>query len=482
MGQPSIILIILDAVRADHLSIYGHEQRTTPHLESLIEEDNTTLYRNAFANSNWTGTSHGAMFTGRLPSESGVHGGTQQLSPEITTLPERVSEAGYRTFGMSAGAHLREGRGYGRGVDTFKETYRISPTRNFFSGLLSDPALRKQSIFSATSGPDKKALFKFESLKRWIASGNDPFFAFVNAKTAHHPYNPPRPHKSQFCPELQRPKYQFIEELFGDTYGERQSLPDADWERLQRLSYEYPVLSGEFEPTKREWDVIRSWYDGAIHYLDRQIGELIEWLRTHGELKDTYLMITADHGEYFGEHGMEKHYYGLYEPVLHVPLLVRAPERTPADETDELVSLTDLYPTIVELVSGTTPELDHAESLVPFNDHRQHEHVFAELGAVAPDGITSHHPDFDDSGLGIPTQVVRNKQHKLITRTDGSTELYNWREDSEEQSDLVESLPEVSNALREVIETELGTLSDEALAETIDDDELREHLSDLGYM
>ncbi len=479
MNQPNVILLVLDAVRADHVSRYRNGQPTTPHLDTLLED--ATVFENAFANSNWTGTSHGTIFTGRLPSDTGVHGNNQDLPSTCLTLPEVLKDAGYRTFGMSAGAHIRAERGYDRGIDKYKETYRISPSKDFFSGILRDPAFRRQMVFSATKGPDKKTLFKFESLKRWISGGEQPFFAFINAKTAHHPYNPPRENKSRFCPGLKRPRYQFIEEILGDERGEYQSLPGADWERLKRLSYEYPVISGEFDPADDEWEIIKSWYDGAIYYMDQRIGELIDWLRSRNQLENTYLFITADHGEYFGEHGLEKHYYGMHEPVLHVPLIVYGPGES-GENVSELVTLADLYPTIVEIGTGSSPELPQSISLHSSDEIESREYVFAELGAVAPDGISNHHPNFDDEGYGIPTQVARDDTLKLIRRQDGTTELYRWQDDPTESQDISDQSPEVVDRLTTVLDEQLDDLSPEALSEDIEDPNLKKHLEDLGYM
>lgn len=479
MNQPNIILLVLDAVRADHISVSRNDKEITPNLDALAND--STVFENAFANSNWTGTSHGTIFTGRLPSDTGIHGNNQKLPLDYPTLPEVLKNAGYRTFGMSAGAHIRAERGYNRGIDNFKETYRISPNQDFLSGMLRDSSFRKQLLFSSTKGPDKKTLFKFDSLKEWIRDDEQPFFGFINAKTAHHPYNPPRPHKSDFCTELKRPRYQFLEEILGDDRGEYQSLPGSDWERLKRLSYEYPVLSNEFEPTNAEWDTIESWYDGAIHYMDRRIGELIDWLQDRDQFENTYVFVTADHGEYFGEHGLEKHYYGLYEPVLHVPLLVHSPNET-SETVSEPVTLADIYPTIVKIGTGSSPDLPHALSLYSSEKISSREHIFAELGAVAPDGIVNHHPNFNDEGYGIPTQVVRDDTFKLIRKQDGSRELYRWRDDPAESMDLSERKPEVTEQLDSVICEELNELSEKALSEEISDPDLKQHLKDLGYM
>jgi arylsulfatase A-like enzyme len=480
MNQPNIVVIVLDAVRRDHTSVYDYERPTTPNLEAIAKTG--TVYKNAFANSNWTGTSHGTLFTGRMPSDTGVHGGNQELPDQHPTLPEKLTTAGYRTYGMSAGAHIRSERGYERGFQTFKETYRIRPSNDVFSGLINDSAIRRQTLYSILNGSDEKTLFKFESLKNWIDGGERPFFAFINVKTAHHPYNPPRPHKSRFCPKLRRPRYQFMEELFGDEYSERQFLEGTNWDRLQQLSHQYPVISGEFEPTQEEWDIIQSWYDGAIHYLDRRIGEFVDWLESRGELNNTHLIITSDHGEYFGEHGLEKHYYGLYEPVLHIPLIISGPDTGEGNSISSIVSLADLYPTVSELATGESTDLPHSSSLAPFEEESIHNQIFAELGSVAPDGILRHHPTFDDSDFGIPTQVVRDNQYKFISKADGSTELYNWRQDPAEESDLSDSHPDTVEKLKSIVETELRQLSEEPLSEEIKDDQLQEHLEDLGYM
>jgi arylsulfatase A-like enzyme len=479
MNKPNIILLVLDAVRADHVSISRNGHSTTPNLDVLA--DNSTVFENAFSNSNWTGTSHGTLFTGRLPSDTGVHGSNQELPSDCHTLPETLKKAGYRTFGMSAGAHIRSERGYDRGIDRYKETYRISPSQDFFSGVLNDQSFRNQLIFSLTKGPDKKTLFKFDSLKRWISDDNQPFFAFINAKTAHNPYNPPRPHKSLFCTELNRPKYQFIEQIMGDERGEYQSLSGADWGHLKSLSYKFPVISNKFEPTETEWDTIESWYDGAIHYMDQQIGDLISWLRRHNEFEDTCLFITADHGEYFGEHGLEKHYYGLYEPVLHVPLIIHNLNES-AKNISEPVTLADLYPTIIEVATGSSPKLPQAVSLCSLDDIASRKYVFAELGAVAPDGIRNHHPNFDDEGYGTPLKLVRNDSYKLIYGQNGHTELYRWKDDPAELTDLSDQHLGITEHLTDLINQNLDELSSEPLSENIEDSDLRKHLENLGYM
>jgi arylsulfatase A-like enzyme len=420
------------------------------------------------------------MFTGQLPSESGTYAGNQELPTNSITLPERLQKAGYSTFATSAGAHIRSDRGYNRGFDVFKETYRFSLSPESVTTLFRDNSYRQQAKFSLIAGPDKKTLYKFESLKSWIKETTKPFFGFINAKTAHHPYNPPRAYKSQFCPFLDRPRYQFIEELFGNEFGEKQSVPGMDMDRLQKMSYRSPLLGGEFKPTSEEWDIIKRWYDGAIRYLDSRIEDLIGFLKDYGQLENTYLIITADHGEYFGEHGLEKHYYGLYEPVVHVPLVVRAPNTKATIHSP--VSLIDLYPTITELAGADSGQNTSATSLGDFEDRQYHNYVFAELGAKPREGIRRHYPNFDPKGLETPTQTVRNEEYKYIHNYDDEDELYQWRSDPAESKDVINTETDVAKELETVLHNRLSELKHDPLNEEISDPALEQQLEDLGYL
>lgn len=477
----NILLVVLDAVRADHVSAYGYDRPTTPTIDQLA--DDGVLFEHAFSNSNWTGTAHAAMFTGLLPSQSGIYGANQSFSSDIRTLPERLHDAGYRTFAVSAGAHIRRERGYHRGFDTFKETYRIRPSRGFIRTFLTDPSMRRQTAYSLTRGPDKKTLYKFDALKRWIAEDKEtPFFAFINAKTAHNPYNPPRPYKSMFCDELNRPRYEFVERLMEALGQQGQQIEGGDIERVRSLSREFPVIGGAFEPTEAEWEIVRAWYDGAIRCMDDRLGDLLGWLDGEGMLEDTCVIVTADHGELFGEHGLEKHNYSAYEPLLHVPLVIKAPGCEGCVRIESQVSLIDLFPTLLEFADIRPPKSDVAASLIPFDDGKYHEYTFAEIGRKPAKPIRRHHPEFDASEYGVPTQVVRNDTYKLIRTGNNDRELFEWKDDPDEERDLSCERQDIVEQLESVLEETLGPLIDEERRETVDDPRLKRQLEDLGYL
>jgi arylsulfatase A-like enzyme len=477
--RPNVLLVVLDAVRADHLSAYGHDRPTSPTLGTLAASGVT--FESAFSNSNWTGTSHGALFTGRLPSDSGIYGNRQVIPDGVRTLPERLSEAGYRTFAASAGAHVRAERGYDRGIDAFLEShdYGIRLDGEFLGRVARDGPFRRQVLQDVLWGPDVKTVYKLESFKQWVVEESTPFFGFLNLKTAHHPYDPPRPYKSMYA-DLARPRYEFLEHALSTLRGDPQRVPGLDVDRLLSISRGYPVLADDIEPTDAEWDAVRAWYDGAIRYLDERVGELIQFLDRRGLSEETYVILTADHGEQFGEHGLEKHYFSLYDDLLHVPLIVHPPGGTEPRRWDTPVSLVDLVPTILELAAAPAPGSEHATSLLPLDEPPESRYTFAEVGRKGTAPIRRRHPGFTDSEHNGPLQAIRDEEWKLIRRNDGRTELYRWREG--ETEDRSGDCPDVRGRLCAALEDHLDPLDDAPFEESVTSPALADHLEELGYL
>lgn len=478
MSDPNVILLILDAVRPDHLSCYGHHRRTSPNVDSLAEEG--VLYENAFSNSNYTAEAHPPIFTGHLPSRCGAYGDDRSLPEETALLGERLQEVGYRTFGTSAGAHIRRGRGYDRGFDVFHETHRIRPNLETLRKVLAERAFGKQAAFSLTRGPDDKTLYKFETLREFIEADDDPFFAFLNCKTAHYPYNPPRPYKSEYCPDLERPRCEFLERLYGAVGRQPQSHPDVDLENCRRNPPEF--MTDARSLSDRELEVIQSWYDGCIRYLDERIGQLVETLRKNGTLEETYLIITADHGEMFGEKGLMAHRFSLYDALLRVPLVVRPPSGSDGRRIDGSVSLVDLFRTILDIAGAPRPDRPRSASLLPFDGKAGHQYVFAEVGRRDYENLARKYPGYEPPTAQVgPLQSVRDDIFKLIVSLDGHTELYRWREDPDELEDLSESHPEKVADLQSVLERETGSMTAEPARNESVSDSVKNTLQHLGY-
>lgn len=339
-GAPNVILLTLDTVRADGTSLHGYDRATTPRLAAFAREGATFL--DAFATAPYTLPSHASMLTGCYPSQTSVDW-TRPLDGQLPTLAERLSEAGYATGGFVANTIFC---GYEFGLDRGFHEYRdyaISWGQLFKSSslvrmLTNDPEdtgahiaqswllslFDDHQYLGRKSAQDVNREF-FDWLER---EGRRPFFAFLNYFDAHHPYDPPAPYVS----------------MFRQAGAKRRVFPV------------FP--SNPWTMTREEIDSERDRYDGAVRYLDDAFGELLDGLARKGLLDDTLVVVTSDHGEQFGEHGLFLHGNSLYTQLLHVPLVLRLPTRVPAGTlVDQPVSLRDLPATILDLVhvAGVKP-------------------------------------------------------------------------------------------------------------------------------
>lgn len=332
--SPNILLLILDTVGARFLSVYGNEVRTTPVLEKLARRG--TLYERAYAPSPWTLPSHASMFTGRPPHELSADW-LMPLDARHPTIGEVLEEHGYRTGGFVANlTYATPASGLDRGYshyDAFPVSWRmvarssalVRRAVNEVRGRLGD---RHPLIF-------KRAEDVNGELLDWLEGGEDsgrPWFAFVNYFDAHNPYLPPPP--------------------FDTLFGPAKNQPDLD---LEDRHWDPAAIQMEIDA-----------YLGAIAYIDDRIGALIEELERRGALNNTVLIVTADHGEQFGEHGLLYHGNGLYVQNLEVPLLIVdfRVEAAPRRDTTT-VTLQDMAPTIAALAGVQSPPFQGPDLLRP---------------------------------------------------------------------------------------------------------------------
>lgn len=318
-GTPNVLLLILDTVRARELSVYGYERRTTPALERLAAD--AIRYERAIATAPWTLPSHASIFTGRYPFQLSV-GYDTPLEHDAPTLAEKLGAAGYRTGGFVAntvyGSYLH---GLDHGFQRYRD-YPISLSELFGASTLNRALMRSWNELTGSyveAGVKDAPVINAE-FSRWLDGipRGRPWFAFLNYFDAHMPYDPPAPYDLMFGSQPPR-----IRSVYAEARRQRDS---ADVQGL------------------------RDAYDGAIAYLDSQLQRLFDDLQRRGELEHTMVIVTADHGEAFGEHGFLDHGASLYLPELHVPLLVRLPGKAMAGcVVNDWVSLRDLAATISDV-------------------------------------------------------------------------------------------------------------------------------------
>ncbi len=287
---PSVVLVVLDSVRADHLSAYGYA-RPTPCFEALAAEG--VLFERAYAASSSGLQALAALWTGRLPSSGGSVGLNPAPHPELDSLPRLFRRAGYRTALLSNHAGLRA-RTFTRGFDDVE----VDSVPGRWPGEL---VIAKALELAAQPGPE-------------------PLFLVVVLADASEPYLP----REEFRARIDVPQPEQI-----------LTLPAL----RQSLGALPPRLAG----SSAFLDLVAR-YDAEIAYVDACLGKLAEGLRARNVLDETLLVVTASQGTEFLEHGSVGHGWTLHEEVLRVPLLVRAPGRLAPGSVAHPVSLVDVLP------------------------------------------------------------------------------------------------------------------------------------------
>jgi arylsulfatase A-like enzyme len=316
---PNVLLVIWDAARAQSLSLYGGERPTTPELTRLAQSG--TVFDRAFATSSWSLPSHASMYTGRDAHEIEI-GRTIPLDDTYPTLAEVLTRRGYVTGGFTGNLFYgSRDFGIGRGFSWYDDEAPVSPMKIATTWSITRLALARwrnhtgdhQSVVRR-HGDDVR-----QDFLRWVDRRNGrPFFASINFFDAHEPYLAPRPFNLAFAKK--QPRYW--------TGWDRPTDPKA----LREL---------------------QTAYESCLLYLDHELGRLIASLRTRGLLDNTLLIITADHGEQFGDHGahLQGHERSLYASVLHVPLVMRFPRTVPAGvRRSEVVSIRDIPKTVLDVL------------------------------------------------------------------------------------------------------------------------------------
>ena len=304
-ARRNLLLVSVDTLRADHVGAYGSDLPTTPALDRLAEEG--ALFEHAIAAYPSTTASHASMLTGVYPSVHGVFGLYDRLPANIPTLAELLAVRGYETAAVTEDGFVLAAVGFPRGFNDYRE-------------------LKTANLWDAKG----QAAATFAGGLSWLqAHRGEKFFLFLHTYQVHSPYTPP---------------------------------PDFDlFESYREAGRDIPITDRTPASIR-----CRHKYAGEVRYLDSELRRLLDGLATLGEADRTVVVVTADHGEEFGEHGGAFHGATLYDEVLRVPFILRAPGLVPAGvRTAVPVSLIDLVPTVLDLLGLPVPPTAQGRSLAP---------------------------------------------------------------------------------------------------------------------
>ena len=432
-GSPNVLFIVLDTVRADHLSLYGYGRPTTPTLERLAK--NGIRFDRARATAPWTLPSHASFFTGRWPHELGVEWLTP-LRPGPPLLAEYMGSRGYATAGFVANTgYCSYATGLASGF-THYEDYILKSLAPLQMPIVVKGLLGR--IFEVSTAHDPGALhYVPELVERWFYSGirkdaesinrafldwlsrrpeqTRPFFVFLNYLDAHAPYKLPEGAQHRFG---HKPR----------SREEIRVIHDG-WDSIDKLT-----LPRYYQTMARDA------YDSCLAYLDEQLGVLLDELQRRALLDDTLVVITSDHGEGLGEHDLFDHGESLYSTELDVSLLILLPRKgRTARVVPRVVSLRDLPATIVDIVGQGAGSPFPGHSLADLwrdSDltRAAASEAFSELFAPSP-RKTNHGRSPADRGAMI--SVAEGNFVYIRNEGDGAEELFNKSDDPHELSNRV---------------------------------------------
>lgn len=444
-GAPNVLLLVLDTVRASSLSVYGYPKPTTPELARFAEGG--VSFERALSTAPWTPPSHYSMMTGRFPHELLPRDWHGVLDETYPTLAEVFSAHGYRTAGFVANyEYTSRETGLGRGFAHY-EDYPVSPAELALSSSLAQAIVNNGTLRRLTGWYDilgrKTAARINADLLEWLAEERArPFFAFLNYYDAHEPYLPPPP--------------------FDTRFGSPSPRENAKiWHFKRRAK-----RTEKKQMTPEEVEAELAAYEGAVGWLDHELGRLFEELRARGLAENTIVVVTSDHGEQFGEHGKFEHSNSLYRQVIHVPLLIVFPGRTPpGTRVADPVSLRDMPATILGLAGLRDQGGLGGRSLARFWEATGSSEAFAADTLLSEFAGVSARPSINARKKPVALVVARIRQalglgaeeeeettdfrsmkslvdggYHYIRNGDGGEELYDFEDDPAERTNLTSSV------------------------------------------
>jgi arylsulfatase A-like enzyme len=416
-NAPNVLLITLDTVRAQSLSLYGYNRKTSPQLERIAARG--VKFDRAMATSPWTLPSHASMFTGYYPHELSADF-LKPLDTAKPTLAEALQARGYLTAGFVANTYYcGYEHGLARGFLHY-EDYRISAVEFLLSSsllrALTHNATLRQWVGAHEVLTRVSAAEINQHFLSWLPATQErtqrPFFAFLNYFDAHEPYLPPAPYNSLFTDTPCRADGPYVHALRTAWYEKRERLSAAQ----NRMALDA--------------------YESSIAYLDHQLGLLFDELERRQLLNNTLVIITSDHGEAFGEHGHHGHGDSLYLPLLHVPLVMMFPARLPANRTVAVpVTLRDLPATVMELLRlPATPPFPGASLTRCWESgETSASPLLAEVN-LAPIQPQNYAP-----GTKAKLKSLILGRYQYIKNPDGSEELYDILADPSQARKLADN-------------------------------------------
>jgi len=516
---PNIVFIVLDTHRVDRLGCYGYERGTSPNIDAFAQS--ATLFEHAIAPAQWTIPSHASMFSGEFPSTHLTIQASSTLSEDFKTLAQYLKDKSYQTTGFCNNPLVGVlENGLRRGFDDFfnyggaipsppSQNGHVPPKlitdlRNGYRKVLEQIATPIQQAVAASPGIfqfvlnpklvswwTRYANFKGDGpasirdttqFYQWKSNENaNPQFIFLNLMGTHLPYAPPDRFIQEFAPIVKE-------------------NPEAGEFMRDYNTRAFHWLLPMKEPyTKLEAKTLSDMYDAEVAFQDHLLTQLFTELDKPEQRENTLVVIVSDHGEMLGEHNMMGHGLGLYQELIHVPMMIRFPGQKDEQRVKEPVSTTYIYHTLLEAAGIEDIEPTYSDS-VRISDYslgntdqtqiRSPRRVFSEAYPAMNliKIIEAHEPAIMDA---FPCKAnhwaIFEDFYKLLRIDDLEDELYNLADDPQEMRNLKDEIVrleklggELDAHLSWAVDRSPGQLDN--LTTNLNEEHVVERMRGLGYI
>ncbi len=438
LDNPNIVILLGDTLRPDYLGCYGNTTGASPNIDVMAAEG--LRFKNAYANAPWTLPSHASLFTGFPPKAHGqTHAAVHRqgarrwvdtgvaLPRRFETIASTLKGIGYQTHGMSQNVWVGSGSTQDYGFDRFwplwNETWKENVDQYVFSG--AGAALHKTAHF-------------VRRFLREFRNPDQPFFLFINNMICHLPYTPPDRLRRRF---VDGPPRKDLSQVKTDTWLLKKQAGDLGEDEMWHL---------------------RDLYQAEVAAFDEAVGQIVRELKREKLLDTTLFVVTSDHGECIGHHGFFDHLFNMFDDLLRVPLIIRHPKLPAGRVRRELVQLTDMFPTILQLLgrNETGKELKLPGRPLPLDrapDESDRPLFFLfRRGSPVLKLLAEKLPPETVARLDCDLFGVRWGDWKLVVDHNGAAQLYNVAEDPAEEHNRADSANEMRGELTALLAAEFG--------------------------